>query len=172
MDISENIEKLAGLLSADEYGDMIAETLVEILAEERKRNIFVAKLQDIRNELKAIDQDVKFTQMEQSVLDFVLGVKQPLSTAEVSSGIGAEYPSLRHRTHASSVLNSLVSKGFLGKIKMGKSFYFISPEEAVLECLKQRGEELDRCSPVRIADETGMPLAVVLEEIGGLLGAE
>jgi hypothetical protein len=37
-----------------------------------------------------------------------------------------------------------------------------SPEEAVMECLKKRAEE-----PVRIADEAGMPLAVVLE---GLLG--
>ncbi|MGP8322054.1 MAG: hypothetical protein ACT6FE_07005 [Methanosarcinaceae archaeon] len=172
MDRYESIEKLAALLSADEYGDMIAVTLVEILAEDRKRNIFVAKLQDIRNEMKTIDQEIKFTPMEKSVLDFVLGVKQPLSAAEVSSGMGAEYPSLRHRTHASSVLNSLVSKGSLGKIKMGKSFYFTSPKEAVLECLKQRGEEMERCSPARIADEIGMPLAVVLEEIGGLLGVE
>lgn len=74
--------------------------------------------------------------------------------------------------HASSVLNSLVSKGSLGKIKIGQSFYFISPEEAVLECLKRRGEEMDLCSPVRIAEEIGMPLAVVLEVIGGLLGPE
>ena len=38
--------------------------------------------------------------------------------------------------------------------------------------LKRRGEEPGRCSPVRIADETGMPLAVVLEVIGRLLGSE
>jgi len=38
-------------------------------------------------------------------------------------------------------------------------------EGAVMECLKPRGEE-----PDRIADETGMPLAVVLEVSGGLLG--
>jgi len=44
-----------------------------------------------------------------------------------------------------------------------------SPEEAVMECPKKRGEEPDRCSPVRIADESGMLLAVVLEVIGGLL---
>ena len=39
-----------------------------------------------------------------------------------------------------------------------------------MECLKKRGEEPDRCSPVRIADESGVPLAVVLGVIGGLLG--
>ena len=172
MDRGESIEKLAGLLSADEYGDVIAEILVEILADERKRNIFVAKLQDVRNEAKAIDQKITFTRMEQGVLDFVITTKQPLNASEVSDGLGAEYPSLRHRTHASSVLNSLVSKGSLGKIKIGNSYYFTTPEEAVIEYLKRRGEEPDRCSPVRIAAETGMPLAVVLEVIGGLLGSE
>jgi len=172
VDRGESIEKLAGLLSADEYGDVISEMLVEILADERKRNIFVAKLQDVRNEAKAIDQKITFTRMEQSVLDFVIATKQPLNAGEVSRGLGAEYPSLRHRTHASSVLNSLVSKRTLGKIKIGNSYYFTTPVEAVMECLKKRGEEPDRCSPVRIADETGMPLTVVLEVIGGLLGSE
>ena len=169
MNRGESIEKLAGLLSADEYGDVIAETLVEILAEERKRNIFVAKLQELANEVKAIDQAITLTPMERSVLDFVLASKQPLNASEASVGLGALHPSLRHRTHASRVLNSLVSKGSLGKIKIGPSYYFTTPEEAVIECLKRRGEEPDRCSPVRIAVDAGMPLEVVLEVIGGLL---
>jgi len=172
MNRGENIEKLAGLLSADEYGDVIAETLVAILAEERKRNIFVAKLQELANDVKAIDQEITLTPMERGVLDFVLAKKQPLNASEVSGGMGGRYSSLRHRTHASRVLNSLVLKGVLGKIKVGQSYYFTTPEEAVIECLKRLGEEPDRCSPVRIAGETGMPLAVVLEEIGGLLGSE
>jgi hypothetical protein len=170
MDRSESIEKLAGLLSADEYGDVVSEMLVEILAEERTRNIFVVRLQELANELKAIDQEIRLTPMEQGVLGFVIATKQPLNASEVSDGLGAGYPSLRHRTHASSVLNSLVSKGVLGKIKVSSSQYFTTPVEAVMECLKRRGEEPDRCSPVRIGDETGMPLAAVLEVIGGLLG--
>jgi len=149
---------------------VLAEMLVEILAEERKRNIFVVRLQELANELKAIDQEVRLTPMEQGVLDFVIATKQPLNASETSDGLGAEYPSLRHRTHASSVLNSLVSKGVLGKIKVSSSQYFTTPVEAVMECLKKRGEEPDRCSPSGIADETGMPLAVVLEVIGRLLG--
>lgn len=172
MNRSESIEKLAGLLSADEYGDAVSELLVEILAEERKRNIFVVKLQELANELKTIDQEIKLTPMEQDVLDFVVATKQSLSASEVSKGMCSHYPSLRHRTHASSVLNSLVSKGVLGKIKAGPGYYFTTPVEAVMECLKRRGEEPGRCSPVRIADETGVPLAVVLEVIGGLLGSE
>jgi len=42
-----------------------------------------------------------------------------------------------------------------------------SPEVAVMECFKKRGGGLDRCSPVRIADEAGVSLAVV---IGGCWG--
>lgn len=105
----------------------------------------------------------------------MLATKQSLSAAELSGGIGAECTSLRHQTHASSVLNSLVSKGALGKIKVlgnikiTPSYYFTSPEEAVMECLKMRSEEPARCSPVRIADEIGVPLAAVLEVIGELL---
>jgi hypothetical protein len=62
------------------------------------------------------------------------------------------------------------SGSVLGQIKVSSGHYFTTTVEAVMECLKKRGEEPDRCSPVRIADETGMPLAVVLEVIGGLLG--
>lgn len=66
----------------------------------------------------------------------------------------------------------LVSKRSRGKIKVAHSYYFTMPDEVVMECLKQRGEEPDRRSPVRIAVGTGVPLAVVLEVIGGLLGSE
>ena len=61
------------------------------------------------------------------------------------------------------------SGSVLEKIEVSPGQYCTTPEEAVMECLKKRGEEPDRCSPDRIADETGMPLAVVLEVIGGLL---
>jgi hypothetical protein len=38
--------------------------------------------------------------------------------------------------YASSVLNALVSKLIIGKIKIGHSYYFTSPDEAVRESLK------------------------------------
>jgi len=62
------------------------------------------------------------------------------------------------------------SGGVVEGLKVSSGQYFTTPVEAVMECLKKRGEEPDRCSPVRIADGVGMPLAVVLEVIGGLLG--
>ncbi|RLG28010.1 hypothetical protein DRO03_10790 [Methanosarcinales archaeon] len=62
------------------------------------------------------------------------------------------------------------SGGVLGGIEVSSGHCFTTPDETVMECLKRRGEEPDRCSPFRIAGVTGMPLAVVLEVIGGLLG--
>ena len=55
----------------------------------------------------------------------------------------------------------------MGVVKVSSGHYFTIPGEAVMECLKRRDEEPDRCLPVRIADETEVPLAVVLEVIGG-----
>ena len=64
------------------------------------------------------------------------------------------------------------SGGVLGGIKVSSGHYFTMPGEVVMECLEERGEAMDRCSPSGIADESGMPLAVVLDVIGGLLGSE
>ena len=59
------------------------------------------------------------------------------------------------------------SGSVLGNIVVSSGHYFTTPEGVVRGCPERRGEEPDRCSPSRIADETGVPLAVVLEVIGG-----
>ncbi len=169
MNKPESIEKLANLLSADEYGEVIAETLVAILADDYKRNIFVAKLGEIKSIVSKLDKEIKLTPMEKTVKDFIYQSRQPFTAKEVSEKLGQSNPSLKHRTHSSATLNSLVSKGILGKIKMGYSYYFTEPTEAVMECLKRRREEPKSCSPASIATDTGMPINVVLEVIGELL---
>ena len=57
------------------------------------------------------------------------------------------------------------SGGGDGGIEVSPGQYFATPEGAVMECLTKRGEGADRCSPSGIADEGGMPLAVVLERL-------
>ncbi len=83
--------------------------------------------------------------------------------------MGDEFQSLKHVSHASVVLNSLVGKGVLGKFKFGYNYHFTSPKEAVNEQLKRRDEIPQDCSPAEIAKETAMPLAVVLDAIEELL---
>ena len=160
-----SIANLKALLELDEEGEEIAEIIAGMLVDDRKRNIFITRLGEIRNQLLMLDAKVEMTEAENAVMHFVVNAKKPLTTAEVSKNIGHQFPSLKHRTHASAALNSLVTKGILGKYKDGYSFYFTTPREAVIVRLKKREEEPGKCSPVEIAKETGMPLGTVLNVI-------
>ena len=160
-----SIAKLKALLEIDDEGEEIAEIIAGMLVDERKRNLFVTRLDEIRNQLRGLDVKLKLTEAEDAVMQFVVDANRPLTTAEVAENIGKKFPSLKYRTHTSSALNSLVGKGILGKYKDGYSFYFTTPREAVLVKLKKREEEPGRCSPVEIAKETGLPLGTVLNVI-------
>lgn len=165
----ESIKKLTALLKVDESGEEIAEILAGILADEDKRNIFIYKLKETKNQLMTLHQEIKLTSGEEAVRNLVLMEKKPLTAQEVAEKIGDKFPSLKHRTHASTALNSLVAKGLLGKIKIGNTFYFVSPKEAVIEQLKERAESPDECSANEIARETELPLIVVLDVLKELL---
>ncbi len=164
-----NIAKLTALLELDEQGEEMAEVIAGMLVDDRKRNIFITKLAEIRTQLQAMDVKVELTDAEDAVRRFVEDAKKPVTTQEVAEEFGLEFPSLKYRTHASATLNSLVSKGILGKFKEGYSFYFTTPREAVMVRLKKRNEEPGRCTAAEIAKETGMPLETVLNVIEELL---
>jgi len=165
----DSIEKLNALLRMDESGEEIAALLNEFLIDERKSNILLIKLNEMRKETATLASGVKLTKSEQATRSIVLSEKKPLTAQEVAGRAGAEQRSLRYATHASAVLNSLVSKGILGKFKIGYHYYFTNPKEAVTEQLKRRGETPDYCAPDEIAKETGMPLGTVLDAINEIL---
>lgn len=167
--MNNDIEKLRALLKTDEAGEEIARILNELLVDGRKKNVLLVKLNDIRREMSKLSLEVKLSRSEQTLRSIVLGAKKPLTVQEVSAQVGDGFRSLKHVSHASTVLNSLVSKGVLGKFKFGYNYYFTSPKEAINEQLKRRGEIPQECSPAEIADETGIPLAVVLDAIEELL---
>jgi len=164
-----SVDKLKALLGLDEHGEDIANLLNELLIDPKKRNVLVVKLHEMKKEMSKLSLEIKLSKSEEAVRSLVLGGRKPLTVQEVADKIGDEYRSLKHTTHASAMLNSLVSKGILGKFKLGYNFYFTSPKEAVVEQLKRRGETPDECSPAEIAEETGMPLAVVLDAIEEVL---
>lgn len=164
-----NIAKLTALLQLDEQGEEMAEIIAGMLVDDRKRNIFITRLEEIRNKLLAIDAGVKLTGAEDAVRRLVFDTKSPVTAQRVSEEIGTQFHSLKYRTHASATLNSLVNKGVIGKFKKGYSYYFTTPREAVMEVLKRRNEEPVKCSPAEIAEETGMPLGTVLDVIEELL---
>lgn len=166
--MNNNIEKLRALLKMDEAGEELAGLLNELLIDARKKNVLLVKLNEIRKEMYTLSREIKLTKSEEILRSMVLGSRKPLTAQEVAARVGDEFRSLKHTTHASVVLNSLVNKGILGKFKLGYN-YFTSPKEAVNEQLKRRGEIPQECSPAEIAEETGMPLAVVLDAIEELL---
>lgn len=161
--------KLIALLELDEQGEEIADIIANMLVDERKRNIFVTRLQEIKKQLITLDTKLELTDTEDTIRRFIFGLKRPITTQDVADKMGLEYPSLKYRTHTSAILNSLVSKGIIGKFKDGYSFYFTTPREAVMERIKKRGELPEKCSPVEIAKETGLPLEIVFNEIEALL---
>jgi hypothetical protein len=160
-----NMAKLKALLELDEEGEKIAEIIAGMLVDDRKRNFFVTRLGEIWSQLRGMNTKPELTEAEDAIMRFVVDAKRPLTTTEVSENIGQRFPSLKYRTHTSAALNSLVSKGILGKYKDGYSYYFTTPREAVIVRLKERGEEPGKCSLVEIAKETGMPLGTVLNVI-------
>jgi len=169
--MDKDIEKLNALLSMDEAGAEIIRLLNETLVDTTKRNMLLIKLNEIRKETSVLilRSELRFTKSEEAVKAIVLDSRKPFTAQEVSSRVGDELRSLKHTTHTSTVLNSLVSKGILGRFKLGYNYYFTSPKEAVNEQLKRRQEIPQRCSPAEIAEETGMPLAVVLDAIEELM---
>jgi hypothetical protein len=160
-----SIDKLKALLELDEGGEEIAQMIAGMLIDDRKRDLFVTGLVEIKSQLQGMDTKPELTDAHDAVLRFVVDARRPLTTTEVSEGVGKDFSSLKYRTHSSAALNSLVSKGFLGKYKEGYSYYFTTPREAVMVRIKKRGEEPGNCSLVEIAKETGMPLGTVLNVI-------
>jgi Fe2+ or Zn2+ uptake regulation protein len=165
-----SIANLNALLELDEQGEEIAEIIAGMLVDNRKRNLFIPRLEEIRNQLRVMDAKPDLTEAEDAVMRFVVDAKRPLTTTEVSENIGQQFPSLKYRTHTSATLNSLVSKGILGKFKKGYSYYFTTPREAVTVMLKKRGEEPGDCSVIEIAKEIGVPLGTVLSVIEEIMG--
>jgi len=165
---SENIEKLETYLSLDEDQDYIIEQLAKILADKRKRNIFMIKLKEMDELFSEIDIEIKLTHLEEAVYRYIKEKKETFTAKEISNELGSQYLSLRHRNHSSATLNSLVSKGQLGKIKQGHAILFADPLEAVMWSLKKRNENYDDCLPELIVEETGLPLGVVLEKLDEL----
>ena len=170
--MTSSIEKLAALLKMEENGEEIAHLLNKLLIDDRGRDVLLVKLNSVEREMSTLGLEVKLSKPEEVIRSIVRSERKPLTAQEVAAKVETQYRSLKHTSHASAVLNSLVRKGILGKFKHDYNYYFTSPREAVNEQLKRRGETPEECSPVEIAEETGMPLAVVLDAIRELLSKE
>jgi len=163
-----NIDRLNALLRTDEAGEELASLLSELLFDTRRRNVLLIKLNEIRTQMSTL-REVRLSGAEEVLRSVVLDARKPLTAKEITAKVGDEFRSLKHSSHASVALNSLVGKGILGKFQFGYNVFYTSPREAINEQLKRRNESPQDCSPAEIAKETTMPLAVVLDAIEELL---
>ena len=84
--------------------------------------------------------EVRLTKLEEVAKDIVLKMKRPITAEEVSEKAEGKHRSLKHPSHTSGILNSLVNKEILGKVRIMGRVYFTIPREAVMDQLKRRGK--------------------------------
>jgi Fe2+ or Zn2+ uptake regulation protein len=164
-----DIEKLVALLETDEEGEAIASLLNEFLIDDRKKNTLIVRLKEVKAEVAAVGQEVTLTEAEEELRGIVLTAKKPISAEDIAKMTSGRYKSLKYTTHVLKTLESLTRKGVLGKFKLDRFYYFTTPKEAIMQALKKRGETPEECAPNEIANETGMPLHVVLDVLAELL---
>ena len=163
-----NRSRLMALLEIDDQGEQIASLLNQALIDDRKRHVLLARLRELQDDMRVVEQDIVLTQSEREVLAIVQDAMKPTTTAEVQSL--AKGRSLReYRQHTSAALNALVGKGLLGKVSLaGRQVYFAPARDAVRHALTQLGQTPDEFDPQRIASVTGLRLGVVLEIVEGM----
>ncbi len=92
-----------------------------------------------------------------------------LTIDDVIEHLFSKHDALKYRSHANDALNSLVRKGLIGKIAYGKKVIFLTPEEAVIQAMKDLDMLPTRCNVRKIAEYTNLSIPKVLEVIEDML---
>lgn len=166
----KEFERLVRNLEIEEDGKEIAKKINKLLIDDpNSLKLYITRaLEEIEQA-----QETELTRREESVLRVVKDVEKPVSATGLTElvtdeyeEVGEEYRSLHHRSHASSILNDLVNKGLLGKMRYRNKVYYVEPEESLRQWLKDHEvEEEDELSIKKISEDTEMPLQTVKEEL-------
>ncbi len=169
----KEFKRLINNLELENDGTDIANKINKLLLDDPKSlKLYLSRaLEEIQQ-----SQDVELTRREESVLRIVKNTDNPLTASEIPEllddqfrDIKEEFKSLQHRSHVSSILNKLVDLGLLGKMKYRNKVYYVEPEEAVREWLKNHGGvKEENISIKRISENTGLPLQSVKEVLDNM----
>ena len=154
------IDELCQKLREIEEGETIALLILDYLMNDRKITL-MSILASFREEKY---EQPKLTKMEKAVYELVkeLGA---VTIDDVIENLGDKIESLKYRTHANDTLNSLVRKGLIGKISYGKNVLFLTPEEAVIQAMKDLEMLPTRCNIQKIAEYTNLDIHKVVSII-------
>lgn len=168
---SEAASELIRIVDSVEEDPNATETLRKIrrLIEEGDTELLELAIEIATHELnQATVNEGDLTPQERSVLNHIQqGDHDTLLSASDIAGhadsgeydIGTEYRSLRHRSHVSETLKSLMKKGHLGKIRSDGAILYAPPRVAIRHWLTERGYP-QQVPIVELAKETGIPLVI------------
>ena len=174
----DEVDELAQILRGDPEGSEIARILLDLLtgASDETRLLVLVKLREaIRERRLTLHSPQAATDAERVVKQIVLD-SGTMVTADDIVKAAPPYPrSLHHRSGASAVLNSLVNKGEIGKLTVGRETYFSSVREIVQQAQiawmrEHPGQGPEQVSPTAIAAMTGLSSAHVIRTLSELLG--
>ena len=90
--------------------------MLDYLSDKRKSNLLITTLASLRDEIAKYEH-IKLTPAEKEAYKLVL--ENGCVTFEDLSKLSVKFASFKHRSHTSVIMNSLVEKGLIGKIKQG-----------------------------------------------------
>ncbi|WP_318566953.1 hypothetical protein [Salinigranum marinum] len=163
----KEFKRLVSNLELEEDGAKVARLINQVLTNDDAALLKIY-LTQARAETKKLHTDHQLSEAEEMVRQVVAELDDPPSAGDVAKYIERQRPdiveeskSLRHRSHVSKVLNRLVAKGELGKLRHNQTIYYVSPKEAVRQWKQQRG--YDGEIPVEqvineVVEETGLPI--------------
>ncbi len=160
------IEDLARTLKNIENGEKIALLLLDFLCDEEKTMILVSVLASLKDEMTRY-RNVILTPAEREAYELVK--RRGVVTFRDLNELADRFASFKYKSHTSSIMNSLINKGLVGRIKLGREVAYATPKEAVMWALKVLGKMPSECNPKDVSDLTGLPVVKVLEVISELV---
>jgi len=160
------IEDLAETLRKHENGEKIALLLLDYIYTTEGTNLLIATLAALKDEI-ARHKSITLTPAEKEAYKFV--TERGVATFEDLSTLSNKFASFKHRSHTSVIMNSLVDKSLVGRIKYGREIAYATPREAVIWALKELGKLPTECNPKDVSDLTGLSLLKVLEVLDELI---
>ncbi len=160
------IEDLARILKNMENGEKIALLLLDFLCDEERTVILVSVLASLKDEI-ARYRNVILTPAEKEAYELVKS--RGVVTFKDLNELADKFASFKYKSHTSTIMNSLISKGLVGKIKLGRETAYATPKEAVMWALKVLERMPSECNPKDISNLTGLPIVRVLDVIKELV---
>ncbi|NLT48640.1 MAG: hypothetical protein GXX92_09530 [Clostridiales bacterium] len=145
---------------------MIALFLLDYLYDEKNQGVLLSTLSSLRGEILRSKQ-IKLTPAEQEAFNLVM--EKGLVTFEDISQLSDRFASFKHKSHTSVIMNSLLEKSIIGRIKKEKETFYVTPKEAVMWALKEVHKMPTEADPKEISDLTGLSIIRILDVLAELV---